>query len=185
VQYERTEIMRLRKGGNMGSEGEIASSSAELERRVSAIEALLRARPEATTAENPYWILEGIRERTEGAGAVHYAGVFRADEDHSVEWQYGLATASLTDLAWGDFAPAVTALAHPVRLEILRELLITPKTVAELAAQDAYGTTGQIYHHVNKLVAEGWLSPTGHGRHSVPTTRVIPLLALIAILATP
>lgn len=169
----------------MSVENESSSSNADLERRISAIEALLRTRPEAARTENPYWILEGIQERAEGAGEVHYAGVFRADEDRAVEWQYGLAVSSLTDLTWGDFAPSVTALAHPVRLEILKELLVTPKTVAELAAQDAYGTTGQIYHHVNKLESAGWLSPTGQGRHSVPAARVIPVLALMTILATP
>ena len=52
-------------------------------------------------------------------------------------------------------------------------------TVAALAELDGLGTTGQIYHHLRQLTAEGWLHTKARGQHAVPAERVVPLLTIL------
>jgi hypothetical protein len=53
-------------------------------------------------------------------------------------------------------------------------------SVAELSAGEGMGTTGQLYHHLNHLVAQGWLLAGGRGQYSIPPDRVVPLLVMIS-----
>ena len=73
---------------------------------------------------------------------------------------------------------ALSALAHPVRLQLVHKVLHGRRTVPELS--EGLGTTGQLYHHLRQLVAAGWLATSGRGRYEVPPTRVVPLLTLLA-----
>nr|WP_276612497.1 winged helix-turn-helix domain-containing protein [Kineococcus vitellinus] len=69
-------------------------------------------------------------------------------------------------------------MAHPVRLHLLHEVLHGRRTVPELS--EGLGTSGQLYHHLRQLVAEGWLATSGRGVYDVPAARVVPLLTLLA-----
>lgn len=53
------------------------------------------------------------------------------------------------------------------------------RTAAELGADERFGTSGQLYHHLRQLVAAGWLKSTGRGRYAVPEKRVVPLLVIV------
>lgn len=72
----------------------------------------------------------------------------------------------------------LSALAHPVRLQLLHRVLHGGRTVAELS--EGLGTSGQLYHHLRQLVAEGWLATSGRGVYDVPPARVVPLVTLLA-----
>ena len=128
--------------------------------------------------DDPYWVLTGMRERYPDDDVVLYAGTF-ATGDGGYRWQYGLPTATILDGGFADGAPALSALAHPVRLTLLQAVLAGTHQTAELSALPGLGTSGQVYHHLNQLAAAGWLRSPRRGRWEVPGERTIPLLALV------
>ena len=129
-------------------------------------------------AEGAFWVLEGLREHGPRGGSVVYAGHLDGDEG-PLGWQYGLSAERLADLDWAALATTLDALGNPVRLNILRAVWSGISTVAELKDQEGFGTTGQIYHHVNQLVAAGWLTTHRRGRYVIPADRQVPLLVIL------
>ncbi|GAA4740477.1 hypothetical protein GCM10023350_26150 [Nocardioides endophyticus] len=73
---------------------------------------------------------------------------------------------------------------NPIRLALLQRFLggaatVTDATAPTGDADDAFGTSGQVYHHLRQLVAAGWLRSTGSGRYEVAPQRVVPLLSIV------
>ncbi|MCU4745804.1 MULTISPECIES: ArsR/SmtB family transcription factor [Streptomyces] len=134
-----------------------------------------------------FWALEGLRARLpeDGTGGVLFTGSARLPTEEFAEWQFGLATDTVLAADWEQAAESFAALGHPVRMRLLREIVHGRRTVAELAALEDLGTTGQIYHHLRQLTTAGWLHTPQRGRHEIPVTRVIPLLAALAITQSP
>ncbi|MEU6204459.1 helix-turn-helix domain-containing protein [Micromonospora musae] len=163
---------------------------ADVERRLAALEAQVaelldrsRSRPEAAAAEVPgdtFWALDGLKQRLpEGSGgAVLYTGAVHLGDEH-YDWQYGRTVDAVLDADWTELAGTLTALAHPVRLRLLREILGGRRGTAELAEIEGLGTSGQLHHHLRQLTAAGWLRSAGRGRYAVPAERVVPLLAIL------
>ena len=131
-----------------------------------------------TPDDDPYWVLTGLEERHPDDDVVLFAGTFPVG-DGGYRWQFGLPTASILDGDFADAAPALSALAHPVRLTLLQAVLAGTHQTAELSALPGIGTSGQVYHHLNQLAAAGWLRSPRRGRWEVPGERTIPLLALL------
>lgn len=162
---------------------ELEQRVAELERRLTALER--RDSESPRLGDGDFWALDGLKQQLaevgEAAadGGVLYTGSVRLPTGESYEWQYGALTEALFDGDWADAADSFAALGHPVRLRLLREILGGLRTTAELAALDALGTTGQIYHHLRQLTGAGWLHAAGRGRYEVPPTRVVPLLVVL------
>ena len=132
-----------------------------------------------TPDDDPYWVLTGLEERHPDDDVVVYAGTFPVGDGGGYRWQFGLPTASILDGDFADAAPALSALAHPVRLTLLQAVLAGTHQTAELSALPGIGTSGQVYHHLNQLAAAGWLRSPRRGRWEVPGERTIPLLALL------
>jgi hypothetical protein len=133
------------------------------------------------TAGNPIpFTPADLRARLGKAGGVLLTGTARLPRNVRAVWQREASTADLLDTDWTPAAEAFAALAHPVRLALLREVLRGARTVAALASLPGSGTTGQLYHHLKPLVAEGWLQSAGRGRYEVPEDRIIPLLSIMA-----
>ncbi|WP_052847544.1 ArsR/SmtB family transcription factor [Streptomyces avicenniae] len=133
---------------------------------------------------DPFWALEGLKsalaDEEAADGGVLFTGAVRLPTGEAVEWQWSRTTDVLLESDWTDAAEVFAALGHPVRMRLLKEILAGRRTVAELAALDGLGTTGQIYHHLRQLTAAGWLRPAARGRHEVPPQRVVPLLVALA-----
>jgi DNA-binding transcriptional ArsR family regulator len=83
---------------------------------------------------------------------------------------------------WAALAGGLAALGHPVRLTLLREIVRGRATVSALSEVDGLGTSGQIYHHLRQLTAEGWLHSPSRGAFAVPPSRVVALLAILEAL---
>lgn len=129
-------------------------------------------------AQQP-WALEELRDRVAPPGAVLCAGTVDLPDGEHVDGQRDRLVADLLEGGWAPMADRLSALAHPVRIELLRRVLGGTRTTAELAGLDDVGTTGQLYHHVKQLIAAGWLRQAGRGRYEVPADRVVPLLAIV------
>jgi hypothetical protein len=142
------------------------------------------AGPAGTGGPDPevFWALAGLRTRAPAAegGAVLFAGVVRTPDGATWEWQEAHPAADLLDRSWEDAGAALEALASPVRMLLLREVLHGRNTAAELAELAEFGTSGQVYHHLRRLVAAGWLRSAARGRYVVPPERIVPLLTAIA-----
>ncbi len=166
----------------------------ELEDRVSALEARLTeltarldqsgSRPgadPAPTRTDMYWALDGLRTRVaemEG-GAVLFTGTVDLPTGEHYDWQYGTPVETLMGDDWATWAGTLGALGHPVRLLLLHRVLAGVRTAADLATEEGFGTTGQLYHHLRQLVSAGWLH-AARGQYAVPGERVVPLLVILS-----
>lgn len=134
-------------------------------------------------AEDPvdaFWALHGLRSRVGARSVVLFTGTVTRPGGARYEWQQG---ADVDDLlaaeSWDTLTGALSALAHPARLNVLREVLSGRNTASALAAEGP-GTSGQLYHHLRQLTSAGWLRAAGRGRYEIPAVRVIPLLTILA-----
>ncbi|HEV2088054.1 MAG TPA: winged helix-turn-helix domain-containing protein [Cryptosporangiaceae bacterium] len=166
----------------------LTSRVADLERRLSGgavgpAESLSPASVDGITGsaslDARFWALQGLRERAPEGGAVLFTGSVTLPTGEEYAWQETYAAAELLDRDWDRAAAALSALAHPVRLRLLRHVLHGARTATELQAE-GLGTSGQFYHHVRQLIAAGWLRATGRGQYGVPPERVVIVLAVIA-----
>ena len=170
----------------------------ELERRLATIEARLAAleehAPKETAATLPtgtkqvddtadtYWALTELSSRNNTAdntGAVMFAGHVTTSEQEAM-YQWTRPTDFSLTTSWDDPMTRLTALAHPVRGTILRTLLDAPATAAQLAEKNVVTSTGTAYHHLNALMAAGWISKKPTGEFSIRTSRIVPLLTILA-----
>lgn len=153
---------------------------AALEERVAALEARVeRTAPAAGPSDaDVFWALRGLEERAGGASIVLFAGSVTLPTGEHLQWQESADTTSMLQADPVQAVAALSALAHPVRLQLVHKVLHGRRTVPELT--EGLGTTGQLYHHLRQLVAEGWLATSGRGRYEVPPAKVVPLLTLLA-----
>ena len=169
----------------------------ELERRLATIEARLAALEEHVpkeTATTPtgtkqvddtadtYWALTELSSRNNTAdntGAVMFAGHVTTSEQEAM-YQWTRPTDFFLTTSWDDPMTRLTALAHPVRGTILRTLLDAPATAAQLAEKNVVTSTGTAYHHLNALMAAGWISKKPTGDFSIRVSRIVPLLTILA-----
>ena len=150
----------------------------DLTARVEALEAPSTSHARPRTSD-PFWILDGIKDRVEEPGAVFFAGAVRTAAG-PVEWQVGYPVDQILASDWGMLAQSLASLGNPVRLRLLQAVISGATTVGELSAGEGMGTTGQLYHHLNQLVAQGWLEQAGRGQYTLPAQRVVPLLVLLS-----
>ena len=169
----------------------------ELERRLTTIEARLAILEEHVpkeTATTPtgtkqvdndadtYWALTELSSRNNTAdntGAVMFAGHVTTSEQEAM-YQWTRPTDFFLTSSWDDPMTRLTALAHPVRGTILRTLLDAPATAAQLAENNVVTSTGTAYHHLNALMAAGWISKKPTGDFSIRVSRIVPLLTILA-----
>ncbi|HEX6471566.1 MAG TPA: winged helix-turn-helix domain-containing protein [Streptosporangiaceae bacterium] len=169
--------------GSTGEDGEsLADRVAGLEARVARLEGGSRSVRVSTSEldRDTFWALDGLKRRTAEPGAVVFAGHVTLPTGEHYEWQQGHPVDDMLADDWSEAATALAALAHPVRLLLLGEILQGARTAGELTAHERLGTTGQLYHHLRQLVAAGWLRSTTRGQYAVPGERVVPLLVALA-----
>jgi len=190
----------------MTTHGDHALELAELRERVEALERAVHASLGAEAASGPadadiapdgvdrasspatpsagtdvFWALNGLKAMAPAPGAVLYTGNVTLPGGGPVDWQYALTTDDILARDWSRpaSASALAALGHPVRLRLLQAIATGTVAVAELAALEGVGTTGQVYHHVNQLIAAGWVYSPSRGHYGIPPERVVPLLTVV------
>ncbi|WP_067439838.1 ArsR/SmtB family transcription factor [Nocardioides jensenii] len=163
---------------------DVGAELADLRARVERLEVSAHPRVDPVSGPDPdtFWALEGVRTRRAdhpetADGLVLLTGSLNLPTGEPVEWQQGAATADLFDTDWSAASARLAALGHPVRLELLREILRGTRTTSALG--DQLGSTGQLHHHLRQLVSAGWLAQRGRGAYEVPPGRVVPLLAIL------
>ncbi|MQA81576.1 MAG: helix-turn-helix domain-containing protein [Streptosporangiales bacterium] len=149
-----------------------------IERRLDLLEGR-RAAPAEVSADDQFWALNTLKGLVEEPGALLFTGTVTPAEGEHFDWQEGKLLDQLLAQDWSELAASLAALAHPVRLSLVQDVLTGKRTASELSADERFGTSGQLYHHLRQLVSAGWLKSTGRGHYSVPPQRVVPLLVIL------
>ena len=160
---------------------------AELEARVAALEGRAsaehtdpasRTSTQATTEDSIYWLVDALAPNEQlPDGSVIFGGNINVGK-RAYAYQWQRPTNFVTDEEWTENLERLSALAHPVRGEILRRLLAAPATAAELVEESIVSSTGTAYHHLSALTHAGWTTKSG-GEFAIRPARVIPLLTII------
>lgn len=154
----------------------------ELETRVAALEGRTKppdADPASATGESSaYWLVDALAPNEQlPDGSVIFGGNINVGKrTYAYQWQR--PTNFITDEDWTENLERLSALAHPVRGEILRRLLAAPASAAELVEENIVSSTGTAYHHLSALTHAGWTTKSG-GEYSIRPARIIPLLTII------
>lgn len=161
----------------------ILARLAGLEERLAALES--RPSQASIAAAGPvdeerFWALQGLKARAGGRSVVLFTGFISLPNGASYEWQQGAEADVLLGTDPEPMAASLSALGHPARLTLLRQVLQGITGSAELGTTEGFGTSGQLYHHLRELTAAGWLRSSGRGHYQVPEPRVIPLLVILA-----
>lgn len=170
---------------------DLAHVVAELEQRVRALEDE-RATHTSGPAESVldaarWWLLEHLAGNTgpgftrDGvSGSVAYGGRVSAPGTGELVWQLEHGVPDVLDADLGAASAILGALSHPVRLEILRRLMLGAHTLGELQELAGTGTSGQIHHHLRELRAAGLIVQPRRSHYAIPAERVVPCLVIIA-----
>jgi DNA-binding transcriptional ArsR family regulator len=163
----------------------------DLERRVALLEGHRGERPPVPIVDSErFWALARLAERTgpefdkDGvAGSLLYAGRATTPGGGDLIWQAEHPLPGVLAEGWEEAAAVLAALGNPVRLEIVRRLLLGGETVQELQEIPGLGTSGQLYHHLRDLQAAGLVTQRRRGRYGVAADKVVPALIIIAAAA--
>jgi len=98
-------------------------------------------------------------------------------------WQTDRAAKDLPELDEHALASALHALAHPLRLQLLRALLSGAEDVSDLERAVGDQSAGRLYHHLGKLTEAGIVVQTRWGAYAVHQARVVPVLAVLSAAA--
>lgn len=166
----------------------------DLERRVARLErrrAGSTDTPAAGADPERLWALDVLRTRDlpepsghDAGGSVLFAGVVRGREGPLAGWQEERPVAALLALDWSAASLTLSALAHPMRLELVRHLLRGARTAGELATIPGLGTSGQLYHHLKELQRAGLVVQPRRNEYVVPPERMVQCLVVVAAAAS-
>lgn len=127
-----------------------------------------------------HWAFEPLQQRHPDSGGVMFAGHITLPTEETYAWQVEWQTNHLLEADWSAAQLPLTALAHPIRLLILRAILDGKRDSQSLQALPDMGTTGQLYHHLKELEAAGWIRQPRRGQYNLLAERVVPLLVILA-----
>ena len=139
---------------------EFESRLAELEARVAELERC--EAPEQVDAAPSTGGIVGYQ------GDVHLYG--------TVRWDISYSPDAIVDLPISSMSEVLASLGHPVRLQIVRNLLRGPANAADLHSAVGVGSSGQIYHHLKTLSSANIVEQQGRGDYRIAAKRVVPLL---------
>ncbi len=177
------------------STAELAAAIERMQQRLEALEAAAGAAagadsarpPGPEVAPDPFWLLDRLARNTgpafargEVAGSIAYGGRVRAPGAGELVWQLEHAVPEILEADLGTASAVLAALGHPLRLEILRRLLLGARSLAELQEIPGTGTSGQVHHHLRELRAAGLVVSQRRNHYAISAERVVPLLVIVA-----
>ncbi|MBI8999473.1 winged helix-turn-helix domain-containing protein [Corynebacterium sp. CCM 9185] len=150
-----------------------AQELADLRKRVTDLESRVRILENPGTPEPP--LTDGDGAIT---GTVRYSGELTAPRQ--LRWTITLDAETARSVPSDGIAEVLAAVSSPVRLIILRELLVEPASARQLQELLGYSSPGPLYHHLKPLQSAGIVARDGDGKYQIPGPRVVPLLILLA-----
>jgi DNA-binding transcriptional ArsR family regulator len=158
---------------------ELAERVEELAERVSRLEGHRKdsAHRDTSLVRDLLADLGGHADGEPGAGAVVYAGAGPWGEG-TVALQIVRGWQDVLDASEDALARVMSALANPIRIRIVGELLYGPVSTGELAERLEQPSAGQLFHHLKELLAAGIIHQPVRGTYAIGDRHVVPLLVL-------
>lgn len=178
----------------MSAEWSLRAQIVDLERRVSLLEgrapssgARADAAAESARSEPALRFLSALEQRrgkrygnAKAHGAVGYAGSVNVGPA-KVRWAQEHPLPALLSLELALPAAVFASLGSLPRLTILRHLLVHgPADRSALAGVLENASTGQLYHHLQDLQAQGLIAQRSRGLYVLVPHALVPLLTLLA-----
>lgn len=138
------------------------------------------AKPSKAIDAKKFWAIEHIQQHQQDDGGVVFAGYVTLPTEETFAWQIESQTDEVLKANWSAAQVPLAALAHPVRLTILKAILAGKRDTQALQALPEMGTTGQLYHHLKELESAGWIRQPRRGQYILLAERVVPLLTILA-----
>lgn len=126
-----------------------------------------------------FWAIEQLNKLYPEAGGVMFAGHVMLPSEELYAWQIEAKSGDVLQADWSTAQGPLAALAHPVRLSILKAMLEGKQDTQTLQSLPEMGTTGQLYHHLKELESAGWIRQPRRGQYNLLAERVVPLLAIL------
>lgn len=157
---------------------ELAQRLADLERRGAAAE-----RAEGVARSLSRRVAEELRagRRVPPTGEVLWAGSYWPSGELSFGWEERRSVEDLLAVADDRLARVLAAFASPARLALVKALLGGERSTGELMAGLGLRTTGQLYHHLNNLIAAGVVVQRARNRYGLNPARLRLVLAVLAV----
>jgi DNA-binding transcriptional ArsR family regulator len=144
---------------------------------------------DAEPAATKYWVLHHLARKTgpsytrgEVSGSLAFGGVAQMGPGRVVDLtrsgEFTVPDVMACDLP--SAAVVLAALGHPVRLELLRRMLLGATTVGELQQVHGIGSTGQVHHHLRELRAARYVASAKRNQYAVLGDRIVHLLVILA-----
>ncbi len=100
-------------------------------------------------------------------------------------WEEVLGAAEEGGPEGGGLAAVLSALASGPRLRIVAELVRGPVATGDLAERlgqsgASQGSTGQLFHHLKELLAQGIVHQPQRGVYAIRPAHVVPVLAILS-----
>ena len=127
-----------------------------------------------------FWVIKQIEEHLPEQGGVVFGGHVTLPSEETYAWQIESVLDDLLAADWSVTHLPLAALAHPMRLAILKALMEGKRDTQSLQTLPDMGTTGQLYHHLKELESAGWIRQPRRGQYNLLAERVVPLLTILA-----
>ncbi|WP_054536539.1 ArsR family transcriptional regulator [Herpetosiphon geysericola] len=168
----------------MDSAQSLLDRIAALEARVSALETQNPASIAATNEE--LGLVRQLQQRTGsdyehelGHGAFLFAGSISSVLGNYV-WQGEHGLGELLRHPVEQIITVLSALASPIRLQIVQTLLEKPASSQSLLEQLHMQSAGQLYHHLKELRNAGIIIQRGRSDYSLEIKALIPVMIILA-----
>jgi DNA-binding transcriptional ArsR family regulator len=122
---------------------------------------------------------EGAEVGDSGPGSVVYAGAGPSDRG-TIGWQMVRSWPELLGVNQAPLAACFAALANPVRIQIMCELIAGPLSTGELAQRLDQPSAGQLFHHLKELLGTGLIYQPERGTYRVRHAHIVPVLTALS-----
>jgi hypothetical protein len=114
------------------------------------------------------------------SGSLAYGGVASMPDSRDVWWSGQPAVPEVMDADLPSAAVALAALGHPLRLQLLRRMLLGASTVGERQRIDGIGSSGQVHHHLREPRLPEHVVSAKRNHYTLPGDRIVPFLVTVA-----
>jgi transposase/biotin operon repressor len=142
---------------------------------------------QAAAPDPKFWLLDRLARNTGPgytcggvSGSIGYGVVTRMPSTDGLWWAGEFNLPDILDSDLPSAAVVLAALGHPLRLRLLRELLLGASTIEELQRIDGIGSSGQLHHHLRELRGAGFVVSAKRNHYAVPGDQIAYYLVMIA-----